>query len=140
MQEPDLLFGPSLRFGKCHQGCQIFLNPAEVLAGKPLEIRGKIMHRLLCNRGVQHRRIGAIQQHISVQGGQEQGMNAQLERYQREDSCPIGGFVGLSGVGHKSPTRNSGDQGHDHALGQFGIHLIQVANILVVDEDVDVRP
>ena len=82
--------------------------PALVLAGaeeflttEALEVGGDVLQRLGGGVGVDDARLGPLQEDKGVQHRQQQRVDAQLRRDQREDGRPVGGVVLVLGdVGH----------------------------------------
>ena len=69
----------------------------------------EVVHRLFRDRRVEHRRVGAFEQHVRVQRREQQRVNAEFRRDQREHRGPVGCLFGLRHrLGHAHPPATAG--------------------------------
>src|SRR5579883_499890 len=61
-------------------------------------------------------------------------------RFARGILCRVKKHRGNYHNRHTSPASNRWYQSDDHAIGNLRVHLVEIANVFVVDKDVDVRP
>ena len=72
-------------------------GPPQLRPVESLQVGGQVLHRLARRRRVDDRRVRAVEEHVGVQHRQQQRVDAEFRRDQREHRGPVGHFVGFVG-------------------------------------------
>ena len=110
LQEPDLLFGPLLGLREPGQRDHVLADAAKLVALQALHVLDEVVHRLLRDGRVEHRRVGPFEQDVRVQRREQQRVDAEFRRDQREHRGPVGRLLllRLRRLGHAQPPATAG--------------------------------